>query len=87
MRAGKEPAVAYTSPISAADVTEEILEAAEAIYDGWFADEQRIDWENFFDRLDGIPLDDGTVLDLGMDTMSPAIKAIKSHIRTYAKSE
>lgn len=78
-------ATTYTTVVSADDVTNEIREAAESIYDGWFADSERIDWENFLDRLEGIVLNDGTELDLGTDTQSPAIKAIKAHIRAYAK--
>lgn len=68
------------------DVTVEILDAAESIFDGWYADEPRIDWEDFLDRLDGIPLEDGSTVDLSGDMMSPAIKVIKSHIRKYRNS-
>jgi hypothetical protein len=76
----------YTTVTTEADLTSEILEAAEGIFDGWYADETRIDWEDFLDRLDGIPLNDGTTLDLGDSVVSPAVKAIKAHIRRYAAS-
>lgn len=76
----------WTTVTAAEDVTEEILNAAESIFDGWYADEPRIDWEDFLDRLEGIPLDNGTRLDLGRDMMSPAIKAIQKHIRAYRNS-
>lgn len=78
--------VQYTTVVGADDVTEEILDAAESIFDGWYADEPRIDWEDFLDRLDGIPLENGTRLDLTSDMMAPAVKAIKAHIRKYRNS-
>jgi hypothetical protein len=60
--------------------TAEMLEVAESIYDGWYADEPRIDWEDFFDRME-----DGSDIDLGDDMLSPTIKAIQKHIRAYRK--
>lgn len=76
----------WTTVTAADDVTEEILKAAESIFDGWYANEPRIDWEDFLDRLDGIPLDNGTQLDLDGNLMSPAIQKIQKHIRTYRDS-
>ena len=60
--------------------TSEILEAAESIYDGWYAD-TRIDWDDFLDRLESY-----TGVDLGSDLLSPTIKAIQKHIRAYKRS-
>lgn len=65
------------------DVTE-VMKAAEEVYDGWFADVQ-IDWENFIDRLDGMTLESGQVLDMGTSMDSPLIRKIKAHIRSYRK--
>ena len=31
--------------------SEDLLAAAESVYDGWYADAGRIDWEDFLDRL------------------------------------
>lgn len=64
------------------DVTAEVLEVVEDIHDGWYS-EGRIDWEDFLERVDGTPLDehDGREIDLGGDPDSPAIRAIKRHIR------
>jgi hypothetical protein len=73
----------YTAVVKADQVTTEIFEAAESIFDGWYADVPRIDWDDFLDRLDGMSLEDGSTLDLGEDMMSPAIKTIKTHIRRY----
>lgn len=61
-------------------LTPEIAEAAEAIFDGWFADTERIDWENFIDRLE-----DSVDLDFGSDGDSRLIRAVKAHVRTYRK--
>lgn len=68
-----------------ADVTDEILDAAESIFDGWFADGVRIDWHDFLDRLERVTLEDGSGLDLGGDMLSPAILRIKRHIAAYRK--
>jgi hypothetical protein len=56
-----------------------IREDIEAIFDGWFADEERIDWENFLDRVENLDYD------LGNDTLSPAIKRIKAIVRELRK--
>ncbi|MER7445028.1 hypothetical protein [Micromonospora avicenniae] len=67
-------------------VTPEILEAAESIYDGWFAHASRVDWPEFLDRLEGQEFDSiGGRLDLGDSLMSPATRRIKAHIRDYRK--
>lgn len=75
----------YTQVISREQVTDEVLEAAIEVYIGWFQDQQKIDWSDFIDRLDGVTLDDGTTLDLGESLTSPAVTAIKEHVRRYRK--
>lgn len=60
--------------------TPEILEAAEKLYDGWYAQSERIDWGDFIDRLERY-----ADVDLGSDMLSPTIKAIQKHIRAYRK--
>jgi hypothetical protein len=75
--------VRYTTVHEAADVTPEILSAAESIYDGWFADGHPIDWPDFLDRLEGAPLEDESTLDLGDSLTSPAISKIRRHILKY----
>jgi hypothetical protein len=76
----------YTPVLSEVDVTPEILQIAESINDGWFSDSP-IDWEDFLDRLDGAPLDDGSTIDIGigMDLWTPANLKIKSHLRAYRR--
>jgi hypothetical protein len=57
----------------------ELLEAAEEVYAGWYAD-SRIDWGDFLDRLER-----HADTDLGGDMLSPLIKKIKRHINLYRK--
>lgn len=57
-----------------------LAEAAEDIYDGWFSDDSRIDWDLFIDRLE-----EHTEIDFGSDMTSLLIKAVKRHIRAYRK--
>lgn len=75
----------YTVPRTAADVTDEILRVAEEVESGWFSDGP-IDWEDFLDRMDGSTLADGTHLDMGGETDSPAIRRIQRHIRNLRKA-
>lgn len=66
----------------ASDVTDTILGWAEEIYDGWYADDDRIDWEDFIDRLCkwGDNPDDPWDID---SYACPAVEKIKRHIRQY----
>lgn len=75
--------VTYVEPHDAADVTDEILRLAEEVYDGWFDDDEPIDWEEFIDRLCKMGyLADDTRLEF--DTYDcPAVSKIKRHIRNY----
>lgn len=69
--------------VSAKDVTEEVLKHAEDVEEGWFSDAKQIDWEDFWDRLDGYTLDEheGREIDLGTETDSPAMRKIVKHIQ------
>lgn len=66
-----------TSPVTAADVTEEMIKEAVEIANGWHQNEYHIDWERLFERLEGMELADGTELDLGSDWLSPALAKLK----------
>ena len=72
----------YALVTQADQVTEEILQLIYDIVDGWYPT-GRIDWEDLLDRVDGAELEDGTVLDLGDDMLSPAIVKIKKCARKY----
>ena len=74
----------YFECISADHATPEVLEIAESVYDGWFAD-SAIDWDDFIERMEGMPLADGRALDFGSSMLSPAIVKIRKHIRAYSK--
>ena len=60
--------------------SEDLLAAAESVYDGWYADAGRIDWEDFLDRLETYSGED-----LGGDLCSPRILAIQKHVRAYRR--
>jgi len=70
--------------VSAEDVTDEILELAVTITDDFYPD-QRIDWGDVWDRMDGATLTDGRELDVGTDLMSPALVKIKAYVRGLRK--
>lgn len=76
--------MSYTRVHEAADVTDEIIELAQGINDGWY-DDRKIDWTDFLDRIDGKRLEDGSKIDLSEDLGCPAIKKIKAEIRAYRK--
>lgn len=62
--------------LKAEDVTQEILDEALEIADGWYAD-RNIDWEDLLDRLER-----HSPYDLGQDPDSPAIRKIKRYVRS-----
>ena len=61
---------------TATDITPELLEMVEVIFEGWFTDEVRIDWHSFLDRLELMGH-----YDLGSTMDSEAIKVIKKYVR------
>lgn len=72
---------------SAADVTEEILEIAEEVEQGWFADEPQMDWERFWEKMDGYEVKehDGREIDLGTANDTPAMRKIVKHIQRWRR--
>lgn len=68
---------------AAEDVIEEILDLAQEVEEAWFADEPNIDWESFWDRLDGytVPGYEDREIDLGSEMDSPAMRKIQRHVR------
>lgn len=75
----------YTQITEQEQMTEEVMSHARSIVDGWY-NESRIDWENVWERLDGCPLNDGTYLDLGPETDSPAMRYIQKTIRAERRA-
>lgn len=72
--------ITYTPVTEASQVTEEVMQAARDIVEGWY-NEGRVDWENVWDRMDGTTLNDGSRLDLGGQTDTPAMRKIQRQIR------
>jgi hypothetical protein len=70
----------YTSPVAVDDVTDEMIEMVRGIIDGWYS-EGRVDWEDVWDRMERIPLDDGTALNLPTDLASPVFARLKKEGR------
>lgn len=62
------------------NIPPEVLEAVESVYDGWYANSERIDWYDFVDRVEQM-----SEVDLGSDMLSPTINGIKAHVRKYRK--
>lgn len=77
--------ITYTAVTSADDVTPELLEEAERLYDSFYGDREQLDVVDFIDRLDGMQLPDGARLDLGVSFTSPAIVKIMRHVRAYSR--
>lgn len=61
-------------------LSEELRQAAEDVFDGWYAEESRIDWVDFLDRLEA-----HADRDLGDSMVSPLVRAIQAHVRAYRK--
>lgn len=74
----------YTTVTTAEQVTEEILSLTEGVIEGWYND-GKVDWEDVWDRIEGSHLDDGTVLNLGNNTDTPAMRKIQRHIRQWLR--
>ena len=69
----------YRKITEESDVDSEVLAAAEYA-ESWFTDD-RIDWDDFIDKMDGYHLKDGSVIDMGPSMDTPAIRAIKRYIK------
>lgn len=68
--------------VEAEDVTDEVIEIVQDIIEGWY-NEGPIDWEDVWDRMDKVVLDDGRGIDLGDSLDSPAMRKIKREIRKW----
>lgn len=78
--------VTYRYPTEAADVTPEMLTMAEDIYDGWFDGDERIDWEEFFDRMAKWSLLEDPPWEFD-EYDNGAIRKIQKHIRAYRSGD
>ena len=66
----------YRNINTPADFTEDVMDAIETIFDGYYADEPRIDWFNFLDRVESLAL-----VNFGNDMDSPAVKQVKKIVK------
>lgn len=66
---------------SAADVDEAMLADAGEVFDGWWANESRIDWEAFIDRLSDHYGAHAQPPYEFLDYDSPAVRKIQRHVR------
>jgi hypothetical protein len=60
-----------------AEITEDVVEAIETAYEGWFADEVRINWSDLLDRVELL-----AQVNLGSDMDSAVIKQVKKIVKT-----
>jgi hypothetical protein len=68
--------------LTAADVTEDVIGAAVETFNGWFDDDEPIDWEDFFARMERHhPFDFGDQMD------TPAMRKVQRTIRAYRRGE
>ena len=63
---------------NAGDITDDVLRQAEDVYEGWFDNDEPIEWESFWDRLEAWGY---SITDLS----SPAATKIQRHIRQFRK--
>lgn len=68
--------------LAAADVTADLLKTAEDVFEGFFDDDQPIDWGGFIDRLER-----WSERDWGNQIDSPAIRKVQRHIRAHRALE
>lgn len=77
--------VTYHYPTEAADVTPEMLTMAEDICDGFFNEDEPIDWEEFIDRMGKWSLLEDPPWEFD-EYDNAAIRKIQRHIREYRRS-
>jgi hypothetical protein len=66
----------WTKIATADDITADVLAVIEMVHDGYYADEPRIDWYAFLDRVERTGM-----YDLGAQMDSPVVKAIKKIVK------
>jgi isocitrate dehydrogenase len=66
----------WTPITTADDITPELLAVVETVFEGYYADEPRIDWQQFLSRVEQYGH-----CDLGSSMDSPAIMAIRKYVK------
>lgn len=67
--------------IKVTEVTPQLADIVELVYEGWWEDEPRIDWHAFLDRVESFGFD------LGSDMESKVIKDIKKQVKRLRNSD
>jgi hypothetical protein len=67
--------------IRTAEDADAIRDHIESVHSGWFTGPDPIDWEDFIDRLDGRRMENGSLIDMGGQLDSAAIRRIKAIVR------
>lgn len=76
----------YWSPTAADELSQEIIDAAYDIGEGWYAD-TRIDWDDLLYRLERQGIErGGKELDLGDDMQSPFIVKLKREVNKLRRA-
>jgi hypothetical protein len=73
--------MAESKEIRTAEDADSIREVIEGVFDGWYADSERIDWTEFLERVEGRSF----TYDLGDQADSPAIRRIKAIVKELRK--
>jgi hypothetical protein len=66
----------YREINTTADFTQDVIMAIESVFDGYYADEPRIDWFAFLDRVERLAL-----VNFGSDMDSPVVKQVKKVVK------
>jgi hypothetical protein len=62
------------------EMTPALADIVELVWEGWWSDEERIDWYAFLDKVESFGFD------LGSDMEAPIIKAIKKQVKHLRNS-
>ncbi len=70
---------------TAAGVTDRVLKVAVDVEEGWFGNADRIDWEEFIDRLAGYLMSEPVPMDID-DYDNAAVWKIKRHVQALRRA-
>jgi hypothetical protein len=73
---GKLMSDSYRDIKAPSDITEDVRDTIETVFDGYYADEPRIDWHAFLDKVESMGL-----YNFGSDMDSPVVKEIKKIVK------
>lgn len=68
--------------LAPSDITDDVRDVIETVFDGYYADEPRINWHEFLDRVERYAL-----VNFGSDMDTPVIKAVKKIVKQLRNAE